>query len=347
MNLLKCREGDFIETVEGLIFDVKGLVHPLKRVIAFVRYIPDEKGERQRKDSRYRKVYALRMRENLLKSEYPHYLILDPVFNERLSEVHIDYVTRHYKAQDTVSLLKRKEKIDDVENDALEFLNLLVEASGISKTKIGISGSIMVGLHLPTSDIDIIVYGTENCRRVNHTLKDFFKDKTSLIQAYTLEGLKKLYSFRVKDTPMSFEDFYRHAIRKASQGTFRGRDFSMRYIKDWDEVKNKFGETLYRSLGQRTIKAKIIDDSEDIFTPCRYLVEDVEFIEGEKVPLLKEVASFRGRFCQQVKSSESIITRGKLESVKTGNKIHFRILVGGNPQDYIISYRNDVIGKKF
>ena len=346
MNSLKCREGDFIETVEGLIFDVKGLVHPVNRVIAFVRYIPDEKGERQRGDSRYRKVYALKMRENILNKEYPHYLIVDPVFNERISSVHIDHITHHYKPQNTVSMLKRKEKIDDVENEALEFLDLLVESSGISKTKIGISGSIMVNLHLLTSDIDIIFYGTKTCIIAHNTLKNIFSDRKSLIQPYDLEGLRKLYSFRVKDTPMSFEDFCRHAIRKSSQGTFRGRDFSIRYIKDWDEIEEKFGETFYRSLGQRTIKAKIIDDSEAIFTPCRYLVEDVEFIEGKKVTLLKEVASFRGRFCQQVKCGESIITRGKLECVKTGNKEYFRILVGGNAQDYIISWR-DGIDKKF
>jgi len=347
VDSLKCREGDFIETVEGLIFDVKGLVHPLNRVIAFVRYIPDERGKRRRGDLRYRKVYSLKVRENLLNREYPHYLIVDPVFNERISEVHIDHVTHHYKPQDTASLLKRKERLDAVENEALEFIDLLVEASGISKRKIGISGSIMVDLHLPTSDIDIIVYGTQNCLIAHNTLKNFFGDRKSLIQAYDLEGLRKLYSFRVKDTPMSFEDFYRHAIRKSSQGTFRGRDFSIRYIKDWDEVKEKFGETLYRSFGQGIIKAKVIDDSEAIFTPCHYLVEDVEFIEGKSVTLLKEVASFRGRFCQHVKSGESIITRGKLECVKTGKEEYFRILVGGTAQDYIVSCRKDEIDKKF
>ncbi len=347
MNSRKCREGDFIETIEGLIFDVKGLIHPLKRIIAFVRYIPDENGERKRKDSRFRKVYALKMRENFLNREYPHYLIVDPVLNVRISEVHIDHVTHHYKPQETVNLLLRKGEVDDVETDALEFLNLLVEGSGISRKKIGISGSVMVNLHLSTSDIDIIVYGIQNCLKINKALKEFFENKKSFCKAYDLEGLKKLYSFRVKDTAMSFEDFYRHEIRKTSQGKFRGRDFSIRYIKDWDEVKNKFGETRYRSLGQRTIKAKIIDDSEAIFTPCRYLVEDVEFIDGDKVTILKEVASFRGRFCQQVRSGEFIITRGTLECVKTKNKEYFRILVGGNAQDYLISCRKDVSEKKF
>jgi predicted nucleotidyltransferase len=337
-----CREGDFIETIEGLIFDVKGLIHPPNRIIAYVRYIPDEKGERRRGDSRYRKVYSLKERENFLNREYPHYLIVDPIFNERISEVHIDHLTQQYTPQDTVNLLKRKERLDDVENEALEFLDLLVEASGISQRKMGIAGSIMVDLHLSTSDLDIIVYGTQNSFIVHKTLKECFGDENGLIRAYDLEGLRKLYSFRVKDTPMSFEDFYRHAIRKSSQGTFRDRDFSIRYLKDWEEVKEKYGTTRYRSLGQGIIKAKVIDDSEALFTPCRYLVEDVKSIEGKKVTLLKEVTSFRGRFCQHVKSGESIIARGKLECVKTEKDEYVRILIGGTAKDYIVSCRKDV-----
>ncbi len=45
---LMVREGDFIETHEGLVFDVKGLVHPPERVIAFLRYYPSPKGKRKR-----------------------------------------------------------------------------------------------------------------------------------------------------------------------------------------------------------------------------------------------------------------------------------------------------------
>ena len=33
-------EGDFIEDINGVIFDVKGFEHPNTKVIAFPRYIP-------------------------------------------------------------------------------------------------------------------------------------------------------------------------------------------------------------------------------------------------------------------------------------------------------------------
>lgn len=331
------REGDFIETIEGLIFDVKGLVHPSNRVIAYLRYVPDEKGDRRRGASRYRKVYSLKAREALLERKYPYYLTVDPVFNEQISEVPIDRIVHHYRPQDKVGLLKREKKLDDVENEALEFIDILMEASGISQRKIGISGSIMVDLHSPTSDIDVIVYGTQNCLLAHSTLREILGNRKGLIKAYNIEGLRKLYSFRVKDTPMSFEEFRRHASRKSSQGTFRGRDFYVRYIKDWDAVEERYGKILYRPLGQEEIKAKVIDDSEAIFTPCRYLVGDVESIERKRFTLLKEVGSFRGRFCQHVRIGESIIARGKLERVTTEKETYYRLLVGGNSQDYIVT----------
>jgi len=44
MDEVRAREGDFLETLEGLIFDVKGLLHPDARVIAYLRYLPDPHG---------------------------------------------------------------------------------------------------------------------------------------------------------------------------------------------------------------------------------------------------------------------------------------------------------------
>ena len=41
-------EGDLIESKDGVFFDVKGLVHPPKRVIAFIRYVPDLNGNREK-----------------------------------------------------------------------------------------------------------------------------------------------------------------------------------------------------------------------------------------------------------------------------------------------------------
>jgi len=61
------REGDLIESIDNIVFDVKGLVHPPNRVVAFIRYVPDPKGNRKRDGNRYSKFYALSKRYALLK----------------------------------------------------------------------------------------------------------------------------------------------------------------------------------------------------------------------------------------------------------------------------------------
>ncbi len=45
---MKTREGDLLETCDGSVFDVKGMVHPPSRAIAFIRYFRDEKGDRKK-----------------------------------------------------------------------------------------------------------------------------------------------------------------------------------------------------------------------------------------------------------------------------------------------------------
>ncbi|MFX1578032.1 MAG: hypothetical protein ACFFBJ_00135, partial [Promethearchaeota archaeon] len=59
-------EGYFIITTDGLIFEVKGIVHPRDRVIAYLRYVPTPSG--------YQKVYDLNERENYLRTNYSSYL---------------------------------------------------------------------------------------------------------------------------------------------------------------------------------------------------------------------------------------------------------------------------------
>ena len=68
---MNAREGDLIESKGNIVFDVKGLVHPPNRVVAFIRYVPDPNGNRERDGKRYSKFYALSKRYDLLKRDYP------------------------------------------------------------------------------------------------------------------------------------------------------------------------------------------------------------------------------------------------------------------------------------
>ncbi len=147
----------------------------------------------------------------------------------------------------------------------------------------------------------------------------------------------KLYESRIKDTPMPFKKFLWHEKRKNFQGKFMNTDFFIRYVKDWDEIKEEYGDIIYKNQGSIKIKAIIKDDSEAIFTPCSYKISNVEFIDKHLNPQIKYVSSFRGRFCEQVKIGEKIIAQGKLEKVTNSKEEYYRLLVGNKKEDFLIT----------
>lgn len=340
MDYVRAREGDFIETVEGLIFDVKGLVHPPNRVVAYLRYVKDSRGNRVRGSSAYRKVYSLSEREKLLKLRYPRYIFYDPVFGENLQGVPVNLISVHYQPAGKVSELLNRSDLDSVEAQALEFVQGVHDESGVSFKKLGISGSLLVGLHAAKSDIDLIVYGRRNSIAVYDALARLMRNEKSHFSQYDLDDLKRLYEFRLKDTEMRLEDFLRLEKRKKYQGKFRGRDFFVRFILDWDEMDERYGDRRYVPSGYARIRAEIEDDSESIFTPCVYGVSKVQILSGTEVSsaFMREMVSFRGRFCEQAFRGETVIAQGKVEKVieKDGSE-YFRLVLGAKPSDYMIT----------
>ena len=333
----KAREGDVIETVDNIFFDVKGLVHPLSKVVAFPRFVPDLEGDRERDGVLYRKVYALSERYALLKKAYPQYLVYDPVLNEKLCEVPIQAITHHYKPVHRLSGFRKEEGLDETEKLALRFIKLLKDNVEVSWGKLGISGSILIGLHTSISDIDPIVYGSKNCHRVHSALKALQKNEKTLVTPYDQKALKELFSFRSRDTAVSFGDFVRTESRKTLQGKFMGRDYFFRFVKDWNEIKEQYGKTCYTSRGYARIKAIIVDDSEAIFTPCHYEIGDVKNLGSEVANQIEEIVSFRGRFCEQARKGETVIAQGKVEKVQTEVEPEYcRLLLGNKISDYMI-----------
>ncbi|UCE16338.1 MAG: hypothetical protein JSV12_01605 [Candidatus Bathyarchaeota archaeon] len=334
---IRVREGDVIETVSHLFFDVKGLVHPPSRIVAFIRYVPSSEGNRKRNETTYRKVYSLSERYTLLKEAFPRYLVYDSVFDENLCEVPVKTVKRHYKPVDRLKNLRCEDKLDEVEAQALRLLKLLKETARVSWSRLGVSGSILVKLHTPASDVDPVVYGSKSCYKVYSALKSLLEEKKSQVRPYRPDELKKLFDFRSRDTVTSFEDFVRTESRKVLQGMFMEREYFVRFVKDWNEVEERYGTIQYNNVGYARIEAKVMDDSEMIFTPCCYRIEDVKVIEGANVEPIEEIVSFRGRFCEQARNDETVIAQGKVERVQELDKReHYRLLLGNNISDYMI-----------
>jgi len=334
---MRAREGDLIETKDGVIFDVKGLVHPPGRVIAFPRFIPSLEGTRRRRGSLYGKVYSLPDRFRFLKEKLPELIVHDPVFDEVLCEVPINNIKKHYLPTKKLAELRSAKSLGALERKAVQLAKTLKETAGIPWSSMGISGSLMVGMHTVKSDIDPVVYGVENCRKAYAALEKLLKDESSKLKRYSREELQTLFDFRSKDTIMTFEDFAEVEYRKAFQGKFRETDYFIRFVKDWSRVKEKYGDVCYKNSGYAKITATVADDSEALFTPCTYRIEDCKVIDGLEVEPILEIVSFRGRFCQQAKTGEAIVAQGKVERATDTkqNCEYFRMILGNKPTDFM------------
>jgi hypothetical protein len=332
---MKAREGDLIKDSNGTVFDVKGLVHPPDKIIAFPRFILEHRGGRKREGLTYGKIYNISERFRFLEKNFPNYVIHDSVFDEKLCEVPLESVKRHYDPDDGLKKLQHDKKLDALEKDALEFFAHLRNLAEIPVNKMGISGSLLVRLHTSNSDIDPIIYGYENCRKVYSTMQSALKEKDAPFKPYGYEDLERLFDFRSKDTKIAFRNFVRTEARKVLQGKFKERDYFIRFVKDWNEIDEKYGDVLYENVGYAKIKATIADASEAIFTPCTYTIEDARIIKGPKLPPIEEIASFRGRFCEQAREKEVVFAQGKVERVTDNRRdnVHFRLLLGNKPSD--------------
>jgi hypothetical protein len=122
------------------------------------------------------------------------------------------------------------------------------------------------------------------------------------------------------------------------EGKFKGTDYFVRFVKDWNEIDENYGDVQYKNVGEAKVEATVINDSESTFTPCTYKVENVKPLEGSTIEHIEEITSFRGRFCEQARKGETVVAQGKIERVtdRRQNKEHSRLLVGGRHSDSIV-----------
>lgn len=337
-------ESHYLETHEGLFFAVKGLVHPPDRVFAILRYAPDESGDRWKGGQRYRRLYHFAEQEQFLRARYPHYLAFDPICQAVLQSVPHTRIRRVYDPRRRLQELAQQEHRDGVEEDALAFARLLQEEAAIPWTALGVSGSLLLGLHTPQSDLDISVYGSQNCYAVWRALKRRRTEdggRRTEVRPLDPRGMEALYAERLPDTRMGFADFIRAESQKVMQGQFRHRPYFIRFLKAPAEVSERYGDVRYRPLGRAGIAATVADASEAIFTPCRYTLRAVRFLDSapevELAPPPTEIVSYRGRFCEQAQAGESILAFGTLEQVQARDgRIRCRLLLGNHPDDTMI-----------
>lgn len=323
-------EGDYIETVDGLFFAVKGLYHPKGKVIAYLRYIPDSKGERNRGGVNYRRVYSIGETTEFLRKHHPEYLSFIESLDLTLQTVPLSRIDRSYNPRERLVELIANPRTK-LEKTIARFASVLSTESNIPVGEIGVSGSILIGLESLGSDVDLLVYGREEGLKANKALRRL-RDVYGWVSSYDGRTVEKVLKARWSDTGLDLERFRGIEVRKKLHGLVCDRDYFVRLVKRPEEVE---AEIESKPLRRARIRAIISDGSDAIFTPCTYQIQDCTLLDAPTCYEVSELVSFRGKFTEQASEGDAVEAYGTLEQVKFRDRVVHRLMMGSEG-DYLI-----------
>ncbi|MBZ3936051.1 DNA polymerase subunit beta [Methanimicrococcus blatticola] len=306
---------DFFVTKNGLIFSVPDYFHPPEGIRSVLRYIPDVNGPRvsQINGKRYRKA-EFNESFDYLKEKHPDW-VFDVAIVPR-SEI-IEILKPNAVVKDILSG-KRKNSA------AFELIHRFMEA-GISADAMGITGSILAGLENDESDIDFLVYGTDwiIAKDVLTELKKEDADKTDFrYQISDLDNEMWHTVYKKRKSPLSFNDFFNHEIRKGNRGMFVGAGadgknvyFDLLFARSKDQLQSTTPIQRGTDTEKIIIEAVVTNADFAFDSPAIYLINHDE---------IDEIYSYTHTYAGQALAGEKIRARGIVEVI--GNKK--RLVIG-------------------
>lgn len=326
-------DGDTFLSKEGFIFNVFGYEHPADRVFAFLKYIPAEFKELF--DIKYlertwnhngielfraEKLYTAENYQrllNTLRTHFPSFVYYCPFRGKEIISSPLDSVARVYVPRVCLHSLTETERKDALQKKATDLVRLLSDESGVPLLNFGLHGSIALNMHSSRSDIDLVAYGARNFRMLEATVERLVEERAlSYVFANRLDAARRF------------------------KGRFKNTIFMYNAIRNTDELDQKYGAFRFKSEGMVTFRCRVKDDSETMFRPAIYEIEDYEPLNGFSMLPRKEVpervVSMIGCYRNVARKGQTVDVNGKLErceNVGTG-KSSFQVVVGtGESED--------------
>lgn len=347
----KIRDRDMLETPENFFFTAVGYVHPPDRIFAYLKYLPSEEmgtGIWKKGNTRFQRVIPEYSAVNVTKTfqflekNHPEYLFSCPVNNIRMSAVPCKKIQKGYFSDLEFKHLVHKEKHDQLEDKIIKIAHLLMDHFNLKQEDFGITGSVALQIHHPTySDIDLIIFGQENAKRLSEGLQSLLSEQYPL-QSLAKKELEEIIHRKAELFGLNQKTVRCLIDRKWNMGIFEGTRFAILPVRKSEEIDENYGDRIYHDSGNATIIAQVTDVQNAFFNPAVYGISVKRFIEGSKVSNVRMLISWENFFANVANEGETIIAKGKLErvdDVKRNETCH-RLLVGSGSMDseYILPY---------
>ena len=321
------RDGETLLTREGFIFYVFGYEHPNNRVFAFLKYIPSNLAHhfpirflKQKwklvnlELSRPEKLYTPQNYQKFLvtfRSSFPHYLYCCPFRGKEVLSVPLDHIERVYLPNECLQEIFKKEKRDCLQEETVELVSLLSAESQVPIQDFGIHGSIGLNMHSKYSDIDLVVYGSQNFRRLEKAVDKLAEeDRVNYVFTRKIDRSRK------------------------HRGCYKDRRFVYNAVRKPEEIDAQHGRLRYTPIKNVTFSCEVVDDSENMFRPAIYPIRDYqpddsasELVE-DQVPA--RVLSMIGYYRNVARQGDKIKVSGTLERVEKIETVEviFQVVVG-------------------
>jgi uncharacterized protein len=284
---LKARIRDFIETKNGWIFSVADYAHA-NGFRCLLRYVPDPNGSREARGTKYRKLEFDESFE-FLRQEKPEYVCDLQVVPEK-------DVARIYRPYEELPIVAEKDT-------RVKRISTLLAKGGVSSKCMGITGSMLIGLQSPSSDIDFVVYGQSwwKAREIVARAK-----AKGLIQELDEVMWKRIYSKRKPE--IGFDEFVLHELRKGNRGMIDGTYFDLLFTRDYSQIKTNLPGKV---IGRRKIVGKVVDAQFSFDSPAIFKLDNE----------VSEIFCYSHTYAGQALPGEIIEATGVLEETPTGQRL--------------------------
>lgn len=333
-QMRKPKDRDFIQTTEGMLFCVTGYLHPPDKYTAYLKYSPAPVGKWKggevfyRREMNYYHVREVAAIVEFLEQNYPHYVHYCPVRNIRFSMIPHQYVKEYYRPEVRLAEILAHPR-DPLEEEVCSMVAEIVTHAGIGTENLGITGSILLGIHDPRfSDVDLTVCGLENVRRLKAMIRGGRSERFGSVGNQERRAWSRNIAGRF---PLTYDQARHLADRRWRYGYFGKRYFSLHPTRRDEEIREEYGDHIYRDRGVVRVTATVMDASESMFLPAIYRLADVTILERDIEGAVGDIAvgeivSYEGLYCEVADAGDKIEAHGKLEQIDDGQS--YRLVVG-------------------
>lgn len=314
---------DLIVDRDRRIYLVVGNTHPNGLIVAYLKYVPSKKptlwGRRNVYYERVLKEYSVE--EVLRVSSEVGGQFYDPTLGVSIPVVKTSEVREWLRPEEKLERLRRH--VDDlVELISVEVSDILSDLIGLNDGNIGVTGSVLAGIHGPHSDVDLVIYGCREALEFVQSRLEMRKLPEEKIMTKVLENSRIL----------GIEpETYVKLIPPYKFVCFKGVPVTFTFV---DRRSYRYGELVLRPIKPVSLLVDVIGgDCRSLFYPSRTQVDRV--LEG---PRVKEVISYEAEYNYLLYRGGLLRISGVLEKSIPDNEYY--VIVGGREnKGYVLPHQ--------